>query len=520
MRLSLIRPPFSYKYHCLDVREESILTYLLGAISEEPGVQTTVHDFHLQRDLTLDACLTSDPEVVVVPIRESAEAVHYARRVAMAVRACSGARILLYGQVGRLEHLNRLPDGTLIVRHSEALLKQALGLSKSGSSFSDGLKALPYFRSLPLKPWQSLRFKASIETSRGCQFGCRFCFINSGSNYEQRWSVRPVDDIMRDVATYRRCGVHNFVFYDSEFLGKDPHNRDRCRLLLQRLREEADGVSIKLYCRADTLEEFAEYALLAAAGVKQVFVGVESFDDNDLAMLNKQITSDVLKRCITNLAQVGIYTSPSFIVFNRATTIDSLRRNLDHISTLLSSCGRFLGMPTFCFSFETGWRPNTNQKTGPPLSKATYIGHDLNQKEQPSPAPVFDVRFEPLMEMYRLLSYEWSKKVTELNLALDTASLPDSRSIQTWLDRLPSFCLSVMKDALEAFASNELNMTTLEEQTKALFDSIRTFNQNLPQRFSSLSTYSSHGSHIDYRSECSILEEDEYWSAQIPGMPT
>ena len=69
---------------------------------------------------------------------------------------------------------------------------------------------------------QEVRKKGAIETTRGCPYKCRFCFISSGDNYEKRWLVRPNKTILRDLKQYIDMGITKFVFLDSEFLGANP----------------------------------------------------------------------------------------------------------------------------------------------------------------------------------------------------------------------------------------------------------------------------------------------------------
>ncbi len=515
--LCIIRMPFQYRYSSLNVAEEPIITYLLGYFAAVGFADYEVHDFHLERDTELVPLSQREYGGYLIPLRETGENLHYVRRAAFFL-ASRGKRVWIYGQVARLRRFNDWPSSVVIVRHDEREIARALGLPEDGPGFTDGLSAHPYMQGLNLESWQIRRARAAVETTRGCHYGCSFCFINQGRNYPERWQVRHNDDILTDLRRYCDMGVRNFVFYDSEFIGRDDAILPGREELLRRIVDELPPIRFKIYCRADTLQRFGHLDLLKQAGLVQVFVGAESFDQGDLDALNKQLDVSTVVSCVRALQEHGIYANLSFIVFNRNTSLSSIRRNLDVLDGLAASRPRLLGVPAFTFSFESDWRSDLRKGERQQLSGRTYVGHDLSQKSQPAGAQIFNAELEPLMELFRLLSYEWSKKLVRLNIARDTATDAAREAINAWVEGLTHFCLRVQRTYLDLFESGHITLDTLPAFRERLFSEIVSFHSVLPEGLRELETYDSHARPMDYAAQSSLTEAEEYWYDTIPAL--
>jgi hypothetical protein len=310
--------------------------------------------------------------------------------------------------------------------------------------------------------------------------------------------------------------VDSIVFYDSEFLGADRRQYDRRRKLLIALRNEFSGLRHKIYCRADTLLSFGEFDLLKESGLVQVFLGAESLYQPDLNALGKKLTVGEILQCVDELVARRIFVNLSFIVFNRNTTVRSLRANLDALKELIGRHGRFLGMPNFTFSFETDWKSASTSSEANRID-VSYIEIDLRQKEQLHPIPLFDTRLEPLIEVFRLLSYEWSKKMTELSSLADDGAYSYG-PIQRWFTDLAPFCLSTMRDFLDLFEKGELTRETLPSARDNLFERIGEFYTLLPSNLADFATFKDHASQLKYAGSPKRLEPHEYWDDVIPSL--
>ncbi|MFO1151163.1 MAG: radical SAM protein [Alsobacter sp.] len=513
--VALVRAPFSYKYNRTDVREEVILCQA-AAYLEAVAVHHKVFDFHLQRDLSIRDICSSSPSHIVIAVRETGDNVQYALRLAHALIRLGLDNVILYGQTARLSDHPLRPTGALVVPHSEAALAACIGISATGPHFRNSLVQSPYGLNFDLAPWQRRRFRASIETSRGCPYPCRFCFINAGENHELRWQVQEPDVVMASLERYRSAGVKHAVFHDSEFVGGGRRDRSGRQALVDRLAAAVPFISFKIYNRADSLLSFGDVERLKRAGLVSVFMGVESFVQTDLDDMKKNMSVGKIFEAINILLDYGIYLDLSFILFHRSTTTTSLRTNLNHIIKLYSSSrARLLGMPHFTFSFESPWR----SARGHDLSGRTYVGWDVKMKAPAVAGVVFDPTLEPLMEIFRLLAYEWSRKVVDLNLARDAASADDRKAIEAWYAGLALFCAQTMLGMLDRFDEGLLTLDTLPNARDELFCKISKSYEILPQGLRQLATYSDHAAGLSYREGSELLEMDEYWLGQIPDFP-
>jgi radical SAM superfamily enzyme YgiQ (UPF0313 family) len=514
-KICLVRSPYLYKYNNLLADEDAIITYLMGYFKSINFFNYYLFDFHLVRDTHYDDLLIDDVTDYVLSMRETGENVHYLRRLVKKLTQDTGKNIWIYGQIARLKKFKDWPKNVTLVHHSEKELAKHLGLSTDGKGFSDGLTCEPYFHELDISESMLNRVRANIETTRGCHFGCSFCFINQGKNYDSRWQLRPNKAILEDIRNYFNLGVTNFVFYDSEFIGKDESFYPQKIELLKGIRDEFPDIKFKIYARADTLLKLNQFKLLKDAGLVQVFVGVESLEQKDLIALNKGLFVEDVLKCIKTLKDYDIYSNLSFITFNRNTTIDTLETNFIKIEKLLEYKPHLIGIPAFTFAFETNWRKNKDNSTKK-LSDKTYIAQDLKQKEQPEEAEIFNVELEALMEIYRLLSYEWNKKLIQINIARDIEDKENIKKINKWFHELSFFCLDIMKKHLNYLKEEKLSLDSLAFYREELFEDISNFYKILPKKYQALETYESHAKTMDYVDASEKVEEDEYWLDNIP----
>lgn len=508
-----IRPPYSSGYNFLDVREDAIITYMLGYLEAIGFRDFDVKDFHLQRNLTIEALAADKPSAFVIVARESGAGIHYAIRLARALRRRSGAPVFFYGQTGRLAALGDLSDTATPVVHDESCLAAAIGLRPDGPRFSADLRARSYWTDIQLSESQRKRLKASLETSRGCHYSCSFCFINSGQNYPKRWTLRSTAAVVEDLAYYRSRNVEAVVFHDSEFFGNDSRDYPSRRELLAPLAREVTPPRSMIYARADTLDRFADYDLLASAGVAQVFVGVESLDEGDRKALRKGISNAVMFRVIDNLRSRGIGMYLSFMLFNRSTTVSTLRTNVNSLKQILAGGSHhLLGMPKFLFTFESDW---TGSNVGSALSERSYLRWMAWKRAQPHSGVSFDPKLEPLVEVCRLVNYELTVKLTEANLARDRATKDESLAIDTWFAGLWPFAVTVLEMYVDRFERGELTMASLPKAIEEVYAFLAAHHRNLPDSMARLATID-HAMAIASGSGAVALE-DHGWDCAIPG---
>lgn len=464
MKIRFIRPPTASSYNNAEFQEELIITYARGYFNSIGFFQHDVADFWLCREYKLPDAISDDVDVYVVAVREISGTTQYAIKITQSLVE-SGKRVVLYGQVGRLARLPEIDGRVERVPHDERLLAAALGLSTDGPSFEGDLSPAPYLSDLDLSPQARRRVRGAIETTRGCQFKCAFCFINHGENYPSRWAVRSARQIVKDVEIYRGLGINHIQFRDSEFIGADTsHYADRITLL-ESLRDLGD-IYLMIYARVDTLEKFNQYDLLYQAGVRHVYLGVESLANGDLRALKKGFVADQVISCVRKLAAAKITMQMNFMTFNRNTSLSSLRETIANLWKLADLPPRYLGVPTFLFSFEADWTGNAEHG----LSDQTYLRWMIWRRAQPGDKVLFDSKFEPLIELFRLYDYEVTQKIAELTDARRLADGSDAKQIDSWFSRLWKYSLHVFEIFVDLFEEGEINIEKLPQHIPAVYE--------------------------------------------------
>lgn len=147
-------------------------------------------------------------------------------------------------------------------------------------------------------------------SSEGCTGKCKFCAEES--LYHRRWNALSVQRVINDIVAAR--AVYEFdsvAIADSNFYVSEKRVIEFCNAF-KHLGLKWGGTS----ARPDQLSRFqdATFALMKESGLQDIFLGVESGDDEKLAMMDKgcfvKQTLDLLPR----LHRYGIRIQCSFII--------------------------------------------------------------------------------------------------------------------------------------------------------------------------------------------------------------
>jgi radical SAM superfamily enzyme YgiQ (UPF0313 family) len=128
---------------------------------------------------------------------------------------------------------------------------------------------------------------ATLITSRGCPFACTFCTVHAmvGRRFRHRPAVEVVDEIEHYV---RDHGIRRFAIEDDNFTFSIPRVEEICHEVLRR---ELD-VEFSLPNGMTVVKLSKELVdLMARAGFRDLFLGLESTDDQRLRKIEKRFTS-------------------------------------------------------------------------------------------------------------------------------------------------------------------------------------------------------------------------------------
>lgn len=213
-----------------------------------------------------------------------------------------------------------------------------------------------------------------VETSRGCPWGhCTFCSVNGqfGGNKNSGWVPFPVESVLANMRILVDNGVRNLDIKDSEFFGpvrliggRDPFDATMARAqnFAQGMRAINDGLDTgdkatihHISARVDTIYKAGEnvknivreetYRMLKEAGLRGVYLGIESGSQSQLRRFGKGVTPEENKQAIEIMRRLGFEIEVGFIFFDYLATMRELKENVDFIceTRLYGNDSRILG---------------------------------------------------------------------------------------------------------------------------------------------------------------------------------
>lgn len=173
-------------------------------------------------------------------------------------------------------------------------------------------------------------FAAAVYSNRGCPYRCTFCGTGAMSEllgkdgYRSRSIGSVVDEIERLVADH---GVDFVSITDDLFLSKHPSMQERAEEFGREMLSRRVPVTFMIDARMDSVRDLHLYDLLYEAGLRRVFIGIETGSQEQLAAYRKRSVragedpADVLRA----VEERGIEVVPGTIMFHPTVTTAELR---------------------------------------------------------------------------------------------------------------------------------------------------------------------------------------------------
>ena len=173
------------------------------------------------------------------------------------------------------------------------------------------------------------RYGASITTvmsTRGCPYQCEFCSnVVFGASYRERSPENVLDEVEQAL----RLGYERISFADDVFTLDARRVRAICEEIGRR------GLRFGWEClgRVDTFDDETAHAM-KLAGCFRVFFGIESGNDDVLALMNKKITTAEARAAVECAHRAGLEVGAFFIVCYPGETDETVLDTLRFASSL------------------------------------------------------------------------------------------------------------------------------------------------------------------------------------------
>ncbi len=194
--------------------------------------------------------------------------------------------------------------------------------------------ALPFPDRSLLPLYQRKGLATYILGSRGCYGRCTFCYVapfyGKVGDGPGHWRGRSPRNIFEELQTLYEKGIRYFYFADANFFGPGRAGKERAKNLADIILKEGLSIHFGMECRANDLERDS-LSRLVAAGLREVFLGVESACNHTLRRFRKGTSQEVNHRAIELLRYFGIEPNLGFIMFEPHSRIEDIRTNFEFL---------------------------------------------------------------------------------------------------------------------------------------------------------------------------------------------
>ena len=189
----------------------------------------------------------------------------------------------------------------------------------------------------------ALQHFGTLDCGRGCPFGCSFCTVINVQGRKMRF--RDVDLLIETVREgYRLHQISHYFFTDDNFC-----RHKNWETILDRLIElkEKEGIPfhfmMQLDTQAHTVPNFVEKA--ARAGCRQVFIGMESLNQENLKAAKKnQNDIEDFKELVDSFHDVGIVCHLAYIIGFPLDTVASVKQDVEKLMSFGAGQASFFMM--------------------------------------------------------------------------------------------------------------------------------------------------------------------------------
>ena len=286
-----------------------------------------------------------------------------------------------------------------------------------------------------------------IEISRGCIFKCAFCSYKLNGKKKLDY-LRDAKLVAKEISdNYNRFGITRYYFLDDTF--NDSNQK------LEALHEEITKLPFKIqfwtYVRADLLAKYPnQMKLMKEMGLKYVFFGIETFNNESAKAIHKGGSREKLKKFLENLHdnENDINVTIGFIAGLPRENLESLIHTIEYTKRFnkwLIQCS-VLGL-----QYELEHKSditNDPSKYGYTFDKDNWWINDtgLSQKE-----------VNLILPKYKRKNFFINLSTTSLNSDIDINAMFFYDTYSVWIQDYKKKILERANNALQEKIGNELS---------------------------------------------------------------
>ena len=210
----------------------------------------------------------------------------------------------------------------------------------------------------------------SFLTSRGCPFHCRFCnhIILQSQKYRERSVVNVLEEFQQISTNHKSVYIVDDTFFTNE---------KRVNMILDGLIELGSNLEIYILGGRIGVGEKDLYGKMKKAGVKFIFFGLESGNQDVLDFYNKEFTLEQIRNSIQLAHEMDIYTAGSFIFGAPFETKEHFERTIKFACSLPLDTAYW-----HLLKYEFGsliWNEAVNSGLVNPENNGLYVQADSNR---------------------------------------------------------------------------------------------------------------------------------------------
>ena len=338
MNVLLIYPEFpdtfwSFKYALKFIRKKAIsppLGLLTVAAMLPAGWNKRLVDLNT-RDLTAQDLQWADYAFISAMTAQRSSVQHTIQRCNAAdLKVVAGGPLFVY------EH-DRFPGVDHFVLN-EAELTLPVFLSDLDQGTPRSLYATPEFADLhttPVPQWELADFNhyvtMNIQFSRGCPYNCDFCNVTALLGHRPR--TKTAEQIISELDRLYLLGWRGSIFFvDDNFIGNKKILKSELLPALINWQKGKVGITFSTEASINLADDEELIRMLVEAGFTSVFIGIETPDEDSLAVCNKkQNLNRELVEDVKRIQRSGLEVQGGFILGFDADKPSIFQRQIDFI---------------------------------------------------------------------------------------------------------------------------------------------------------------------------------------------